>query len=167
MTGVDLLALGVLCLALLRGLFIGLVREAFSLGGIAAACIMTRLFAAPLGEWITEVGRGSLPPSAGPWIAGGILVIASLVVVALVGRGLRKGLKAVGLGWADRMGGALLGTAEGMVAVAVALFLATSLLGRDHLALRDSHSLALLEQVEVLARKQDWKSIDVAAPPPL
>lgn len=167
MTTVDLLALGVLSLALLRGLFIGLVREAFSLGGIAAACIMTRLFAAPLGDWIVGLGRGTVHASAAPWIAGALLVIASLVVVALVGRLLRRGLQAAGLGWADRMGGAVLGTAEGAVAVAVALFLASSLLGREHRALRDSHSLALLEQVEILARERDWKSIDVAAPPPL
>ena len=50
---VDVAALAILILAVLRGLFIGLIREVSSLGGLAAACIAVRLGAAPAADWPT------------------------------------------------------------------------------------------------------------------
>ncbi len=41
---VDLLAAVAVAIGLLRGLFLGLVREAFSLGSIAAACMVASFF---------------------------------------------------------------------------------------------------------------------------
>ncbi len=49
---VDLAALAILIAAVVRGLFIGMIREVFSLAALAAACIAVRFGAAPAGDWM-------------------------------------------------------------------------------------------------------------------
>ena len=164
MSPVDLLAAVAVAIGLLRGLFLGLIREAFSLGSIAAACIVARLFAAAAGAWLVRLSDGAIGASA-PWIAGGALAVATIASVVSAGRFLARGVKAAGFSWADRAGGALLGAAEGALLVVVLLGVVTAIVGRDHDAIRGSHSLEALEHLEVLVQNRDWKEIDVAAPP--
>ena len=52
MTALDAIVVAVMTIALVRGLWIGMVRELFSLGAIVAACIAVRLFAGDGGEWL-------------------------------------------------------------------------------------------------------------------
>jgi uncharacterized membrane protein required for colicin V production len=87
-------------------------------------------------------------------------------VVTSLGRVIRRGVRAVGLGFADRVGGALLGTAEGVLVVALLLTFVTGYLGRDHPALADTRTLAAMEQLELLAREIPAADHDVASPPP-
>ena len=163
MAPVDLLALCVLSIAVLRGLFLGLIRESFSLAAIGAACIAVRWFAEPAAAWLEAASDGRIGALAAPWIAGAGVAIAAAAAVAITGRLLRRGARAVGLGLVDRAGGALLGAAEGSLVVAVLLVLATTLLGRNHPVFEGTRSLAALERVEVLA--SGARDIDVAAPP--
>jgi uncharacterized membrane protein required for colicin V production len=83
----------------------------------------------------------------------------------MTGRWLRRGVKAAGFNWADRVGGAVLGAAEGTLLVVILIGLATSFLGRDHASFRGSHSLNALEHLEAMAQDRDWPDIDVSAPP--
>ena len=71
MAPVDLLALCVLSIAVLRGLFLGLIREAFSLAAIGAACVAVRWFAEPAAAWLearaaAASARSRRPGSRGP-----------------------------------------------------------------------------------------------------
>jgi membrane protein required for colicin V production len=160
---VDLLALAVLGVAVLRGLFLGLIREAFSLAAIGAACIAVRWFTQPAAEWVQAASDGRIGELAAPWLAGAGVALAAAVAVAVTGRVLRRGARAVGLGLVDRAGGALLGAAEGALVVAVLLVLATTVLGRDHPAFERTRSLAALERAEGLVA--GVRDVDVAAPP--
>jgi uncharacterized membrane protein required for colicin V production len=164
MAPVDLLALCVLSIAVLRGLFLGLIREAFSLAAIGAACVAVRWFVDPAAIWLDAATDGRVGPLAAPWIAGTGVAIGAAAGVAITGRVLRRGARAVGLGLVDRAGGALLGAAEGSLVVAVLLVLATTLLGRDHPAFESTRSLAALERVESVAL--GMRDTAVAAPPP-
>ena len=163
MAPVDLLALSVLSIAVLRGLFLGLIREAFSLAAIGAACVAVRWFAGPAATELEAATGGRVGDLAAPWIAGAGVAIAAAAAVAITGRVLRRGARAVGLGLVDRAGGALLGAAEGSLVIAVLLVLATTVLGRDHPVFENTRSLAALERVEGLAISA--RDIDVAAPP--
>ena len=165
MSPVDLLAAVAIAVALLRGLFLGLVREAFSLGSVAAACIVARLYANPLGDWLVRVSDGSIGNGVAPWIAGAALAVASIAAVVAAGRWVKRGVMAAGFNWADRAGGAVLGAAEGALLVVVVLALVTTIVGRDHDAIRGSRCLDALERLEMLAQNREWKEIDVAAPP--
>ena len=164
MAPIDLLAAAVVSIALLRGLFLGLVREAFSLGSIAAAIIAARLFAPTVGDWLVRVSDSSIGPTIAPWVAGAVVVVSTIAAVGMAGRWIRRGVSAAGFSWADRAGGAVLGAAEGALLVVVLLGLATSFLGRDHASVQGSHCLVALEHLESVAEDSDWRDIDVAPP---
>lgn len=161
----DLVAAVILGIAALRGLFLGLIREAFSIGALAAAVVAARVFGTPFGEWLVAASGERLGAGAAPWVGGALLAIAAIVVVALVGRVVRSGARAAGLGWADRIGGAALGTAEGAIAFGVLLIVVSTFLGRDHALLAESKSLALLERFETRDESRAIDASDVAAPP--
>lgn len=159
---IDLVALGIVALALLRGAWIGLIREGLSLATVAAATIVTRLYASSVSVWITERTGGELTGRTALWIGGVLLVVATIVVLALVGRLLRRGAEAAGLGWADRLGGSALGAAEGAIVASILVVIALWLVGPDHAATRHAKSVELVE------RLRGWREADpapsVAAP---
>lgn len=161
---VDFVVGAILGVAALRGLFRGLTREAISIASLAAACVMVRLFAAPGAAWLVAASDGGVGPIAAPWIVGILLAIATLFAGALLARVLRGGARAVGLGWADHAGGAVLGAAEGVLLSAVLLLIAVNVLGRDHAFVSGSQSLAALIELERVA-EAGRSDVDVAAPP--
>jgi membrane protein required for colicin V production len=163
---VDLAVAVILGIALLRGLFLGLVREAFSIAALAAACVVVRSYAEPAGDRLVDLSGGQIGPAVAPWLAGAVLGVASIAAVAIVGRMVQRGARAAGLGWADRAGGAVLGAAEGALVAGVLLLVAVGVLGRDHPLIAGSRSIAALEQLERYAGEGDLREIDVAAPPP-
>ena len=150
---VDLAALAILILAVLRGLFIGLIREVFSLGALAAACIAVRLGAVPAADWMLlnlPFEMGSLTARV---VAGVVIAIAVVVLVAGVGRVLRRGVRWAGLGFADRLAGGVLGAAEGSLVIVILMLLGIALVGRDHPHLADSRTLAAFENAERLVQQ--------------
>jgi membrane protein required for colicin V production len=163
---VDLVVAAILAVALLRGLFLGLIRETFSIAALGGAIVVVRLFAAPAADWLLATTNGSVGPSAAPWIAGAALAIATVAGVAIVGRLLQRGARAAGLGWADRAGGAVLGSAEGLLVAGLLLVILSAAIGRDHPFVAGSRSITALEEVERLAAERELPQIDVAAPPP-
>jgi membrane protein required for colicin V production len=160
---VDLVALAILGIAALRGLFLGLVREVFSLAALAGAVVAVRWLDAPFAAWLeANTALETLPAQ----IAAGIaIVIGVLALGALLGRLLRRGVRAAGLGLSDRVAGGLLGAAEGAVVVALLVALGAALFGRDQPPLAGSRTLAAFERAESAARGAEAER-DVAAPPP-
>lgn len=155
----------ILVIASLRGLFLGLVRQAFSLAGIAGAYIAVRVFARPLGDWLLEVSSGGIAPGLAPWLAGAVLIVLTIGFVTGIGRIARRGVRAVGLGGIDRLGGALLGAAEGAVIVALLLVMGGRSFGWDHPAIANTRTLEALEQMQLLASQDPPAEPDVASPP--
>ncbi len=157
-----MLALGVLAIALLRGLLIGAVREAFSLGALAAATIAVRLWSQPAAEWLAERFGWELGPLGWRIAAGVGIVIAVVFGIAIVGRFVRKGIRAAGLGMADRLAGGVLGAAEGALVVSLLVLLGLTFVGRDHPLLEDSRAVEAFETAREVARGEGMP--DVAAP---
>ena len=160
----DIAAVAIIAAATVRGLFIGLVREAFSLASLGSAYMAVQLFTLPAADWLTQVSGGNVGPSIAPWVAGASLVVGTITTVILVGRAIRRTLHAAGLNWADRFGGSLLGAAEGILVVGILVVLGTQVLGRDHPAFSKTACLATLEEIERVSAESDI-DIDVAAPP--
>ncbi|MBM3345504.1 MAG: CvpA family protein [Betaproteobacteria bacterium] len=119
MTWFDYAVLAVLGLSLLWSLMHGFVRELVSVAGWVAAFVLAMTFAQAL--------AGLLPVSLGPFLAGLsaflIIFIGVWVLSGLIGMILSKVVKAAGLGWADRMLGALFGLVRGLVIVLVMVML--------------------------------------------
>jgi len=160
----DIAAVAIIAAASLRGLFIGLIREGFSLASLGGAYMAVQLFTLPTAEWLQETTDGNIGASIAPWVAGASLAIGTVIVIVFVGRGLHRTLKAAGLSWADRFAGGLLGAAEGVLVAGILLVLGTEVLGRDHAALSQTTSLAALEEFERVSEESEI-DIDVAAPP--
>ena len=162
---VDIVVGTIIGIACLRGFFMGLIREAFSLASLGAAYMAVRAFVGPVAEWVGEISDGRISEALEPWVAGALLVLVTIGVVTTIGRILRRGARAVGLGFVDRVGGALLGATEGVLVVAVLIMLVGDRVGRDHPAIADSRTLAALEHMELLARETPPADVDVASPP--
>lgn len=163
MPPLDLVVLVVVGLLALRGLLRGAVREAFALGALAAAVLAVRFFEPAA----TALLEPRLAPHLSPPVVRGLAIVlvagVALVAVSAAGAFVRRGLHAVGLGLADRVGGAALGVAEGALAVAIALSLAGGLLGADHPWLRASEAYGWLARARG-ERGADARLPDVAAP---
>jgi membrane protein required for colicin V production len=144
---VDIAAASVLAIAALRGLWIGLVRELFSLAALAAACFAVHSLTEPVGERIASAAK--IDPLAGQALGGAAVAVGAIVLVGLLGLVLRRTLHIAGLGLADRIAGCVLGTAEGAVVVAVGILVATLMFGRAEPALARSYSLAAFERLEI------------------
>jgi len=160
----DIAAAGIIAAAGLRGLFIGLLREGFSLASLACAYLAVQMFTIPAAGWLELASEGSINANVSPWIAGAAIAIGTVSLVVMVGRALQKTVHAAGLGWADRISGGFIGVAEGALLAGILLVLGTEVLGREHGAFRDTKSLALLEEFERASAESDFK-IDVASPP--
>jgi membrane protein required for colicin V production len=144
----DALAAAVLAIAALRGLWIGAVREAFSLAALALAALAVRGWREPAARWLDLHGPFEMTELAAQILAVLGLGLASLLAVAIVGRLMRRGVRGAGLGLLDRLAGLLLGAAEGAVVVAALTVGLAALLGRDDDALAGTRTLAALEKAE-------------------
>jgi membrane protein required for colicin V production len=162
---VDIVVGTLIGIACLRGFFLGLIREAFSLVSLGAAYMAVRAFVGPVAGWVGEISAGRINQALEPWVAGALLVLVTIGVVTTIGRIVRRGARAVGLGFVDRVGGGLLGATEGVLVVAVLMMLVSDRIGRDHPAIAESRTLAALEQMELLARQAPPAEVDVASPP--
>lgn len=161
---IDRVSLAIVALAALRGLWLGLLREAFSIGALAAAFVAVKLWTDPASEWLLAQAPFGLSLSdRQAQIAGGALVglTAALVVVA-IGGFVRKRVHATSLGILDRVLGGALGAAEGALVVAVVLIGVVAFVGPEHEVLADSRSVELLGRARLFADELP----DVAAPPP-
>ena len=148
MTPLDGIVLTVIVAALARGLFIGLVREGFSMVALAAAVLITRATAPTAGSWLNEQTGGQIGELAAPWLAGFVIALTTAALAGLVGRLARKGVRLAGLSWFDRVGGGALGPAEGTLVSVLVVLGAVWIVGRDHPGVAESRSLAAYDAVQ-------------------
>ncbi len=144
----DIVAAAVLALAALRGIWIGAVREAFSLAGLAAAAFVVRSWRQPAAAWLDAHGPFEVTELAAAILAALGLGLGTLLAVGIAGRLVRRGVRGAGLGVVDRLAGGLLGSAEGAVVMAAFVLGLAALLGREDDALAGTRSLAALEALE-------------------
>jgi membrane protein required for colicin V production len=160
---IDAAALAVLGIAALRGLALGLVREAFSLGSIAVAYVTVLLYSGRLAQWIERETNGEIGALVAPWLAGAAIVVVGIAATVILGRLGKRGVRLAGLGWIDRAGGVVLGSAEGLLVVGILLSIASAVLGREHPVFASSRSLVAFERFQNLATTGEWPLPDVAA----
>ena len=121
MTAFDLMAIGVVGVSTVLAFWRGFVRVAMSLVAWVAAVILAIHYSSAVGEMLPEFG-GS--PAAGYIVAFALILVGILVVGTLMGWLLAKLIRAIGLGFLDRILGALLGMARGVLIVVIAVLIA-------------------------------------------
>ena len=110
---VDVILMVVLAVATIVGLVKGLVRQVIELAGIVAAFVLAMVFAG----WLAETLRlhTPLPYSPSLVIAFGLLLIGGIVGSHFIAIGVQKVVRMTFLGWFDRLCGAALGLAVGLI----------------------------------------------------
>ena len=119
MTGFDFAVMAILLVSLLFGLWRGLVYEVLSLMGWPVAFVLSKLFAgsvAPMMPGTQETMRVTL--------AYAVVFVAALIVWGVLAWLLSRLVKAVGLGWLDRMLGGLFGVLRGGLVMLALVWLA-------------------------------------------
>ena len=109
----------------------------------------------PISIQLTELSNGQIGPGPAPWIAGALIAVATVLAIGMLGRGLRRGARAVGLSWADRLGGIALGGAEGILLAALVVLATSWILGTGHPAIADSRSVEFYEDLQAYVRDRD------------
>jgi membrane protein required for colicin V production len=145
---IDMIALAVIALAIARGVWIGLIREGLSLVAIGLCTIVTRLFVDPLSLQLAQLTGGDISGKAALWIAGLLLIMATVLVCGVAARLMKRGAQFAGLGWADRVGGGALGFAEGAIVAVVIVLIALWLVDPDHVAMKGARSVELVEELQ-------------------
>ena len=119
MTGFDFAVIAILAVSLLFGLWRGLVYEVLSLAGWPVAFVLSKLFAgnvAPMMPGTQETMRITL--------AYAVVFVAALIMWGVLVWLLSRLVKAVGLGWLDRVLGGLFGVLRGGLVMLVLVWLA-------------------------------------------
>lgn len=119
MTWFDFAVMAILLVSLTLGVWRGLVYEVLSLAGWPIAFVLSRLYAgeiAPLMPLMQETMRLAL--------AYAVVFIAALIVWGMLAWLFSRLMKAVGLGWLDRMMGALFGALRGVLVILALVWLA-------------------------------------------
>ncbi|MCS5635081.1 MAG: CvpA family protein [Myxococcota bacterium] len=164
LTLLDGIVLVVLLIAIARGIFIGMVRECFSIAGLGAAVLAVRFGLIPVSASLEELSQGAIGPTLAPWIAGTLLAIGAIALMASISRLVQRGVRAAGLSWLDRSGGAALGAAEGVLVGMLIILGTTFVMGREHPLVDGSRSLTFYDAARVyLGEKADGLP-SVAAP---
>lgn len=139
MTAFDWIIVAVLGLSALLGLWRGLMREVFSVGGWVAGIALAIRYAAPLGDWLP---RDFAWPALRTGLAALGIVVACLFVAAALGWLVHKLVAAARLSGTDRALGALFGLLRGVLIVLAAVFLASRTALAEQPAWREAKLLA-------------------------
>jgi membrane protein required for colicin V production len=130
MTAFDFIVIGVVVLSTLLAFMRGFMRVVVSLAALVVAALAAIHFSAPAGRLLPEFG-GS--PATRYIVAFALIAIAVLIVGAVVGWVLSRLVRAIGLGFLDRLLGAVVGLARGVLIAVLGVLLAglTSLPRQD------------------------------------
>jgi len=116
----DLLVLAVVAGCAVLGMIWGAVRLATLVAAVGAGVLAGRW----AGPSAAELVGGSAQGGTGRILTIGAVAMAAAILVWLAGKGLRRALKALHLGWADRVAGLLVGAAAAAVVLALLFGLA-------------------------------------------
>ena len=112
MTGFDYVAIGIVALSLLFGLWRGVVGEVIALLAWGLAIFAAVKFGATIGHWIfTGVGDPALRTLAGCVV----IFVGVLIVMALIRMLIGSMVKALGLSVSDRILGMVFGLVRGVL----------------------------------------------------
>ena len=121
MTIFDLVVFGVVVLSALFGLARGFMRVVVSLAAWVFAFLLAIHLSTPFGAMLPDFGDS---PTARYVVAFALIVIVVLLIGALLGWMLYRLVRAIGLGFLDRLLGGVVGVARGVLIVVIGVLVA-------------------------------------------
>lgn len=120
MNWLDVLLVMPLLFGLIRGLMRGLISEIIAIVVVILGVLGARFGAPAFSGWL--LSQFAWPQSVCDVVAYILLFLAIAIVLAIVAKLLNKFMKAIHLGWANRLAGGLFGTAKYALIVLVVVF---------------------------------------------
>jgi membrane protein required for colicin V production len=120
-TAFDFIVFGVVVLSTLFGFARGFMRVVVSLAALVFAVLLAVNLSIPLGAMLPDFGAS---PAVRYVVAFAVIVIVVLLIGALLGWSLYRLVRAIGLGFLDRLLGAVVGMARGVLIVVIGVLVA-------------------------------------------
>jgi membrane protein required for colicin V production len=117
MNWVDIVIIIYLGISVLTGLMEGLIRTVLSVLGVIVGIILASHFYKQLGNILTFISNKNWANIT----AFIIILVAVMIVAAIIGLILRSVIKAIMLGWVDKVGGAVVGLFLGALSIGALL----------------------------------------------
>lgn len=149
MTWLDILLLLPLLIGLVRGLMRGLISELIAITAVVLGFVGARLWGADFAHWLMQ--QFTWPEAVCNTVAYALIFLAIAVVLNILGRLFSKLLKAIHLGFINRLFGGLFGVAKYGLVVLVVTFCLHSIDSRWHILNSDlkAKSVVYPEAVEL------------------
>lgn len=120
MNWLDVLLLIPLLIGLVRGLMRGLVTEVIAILVVIIGVLGARLFAPPFSTWMHK--QFAWQGEVCDVVAYALIFLSIAIVLAILARLLSKFLKAIHLGWANRLFGGVFGICKYAILVLIVVF---------------------------------------------
>ena len=120
MNWLDVLLLIPLLIGLVRGLMRGLVTEVIAMLVVIICVLGARLFAPPFSTWMHK--QFAWQGEVCDVVAYVLIFLSIAIVLAILARLLSKFLKAIHLGWANRLFGGIFGICKYAILVLIVVF---------------------------------------------
>ncbi len=120
MNWLDVLLLIPLLIGLVRGLMRGLVTEVIAILVVIIGVLGARLFAPPFSTWMHK--QFAWQGEVCDVVAYVLIFLSIAIVLAILARLLSKFLKAIHLGWANRLFGGIFGICKYAILVLIVVF---------------------------------------------
>ena len=142
MNWLDIVILLPLLIGLVRGLMKGLVTEIIAIVAVVLGFIGAKLWGADFSAWILQ--QFTWPQPVCDAVAYALLFIGITLALNLVGRLISKLLKAINLGWVNRLLGGAFGVGKWAVIVLALVFCVNKLDTQFHFLKPELKSASLL-----------------------
>lgn len=119
MNYLDIIILLPIAYGLIRGLMLGFVKELTSIAGVIAGIIAAKIWAPIFATKIMTVLEA--PDWLGQSLAYVLLFVGVALLFKVVARILQKFLRAISLGWLDKLAGGLFGGLKWLLVISVVL----------------------------------------------
>lgn len=117
MNWLDIIIIIALIVPIFTGLMQGLIKAALSLAGIIVGVVLASNFYETVGGWLAFISNEDVAN-----IVAFIIILALVFIIAqVVAFFLRATIKALTLGWVDRVGGAVFGFIMGAILISALL----------------------------------------------
>jgi len=153
----DILILLPLVYGLIRGLMRGMIAELNAVLALVVGVVGARLWGPQLALWMQNTYHWQLHLCNTLSYISIFLVVA--IVLNLIGAALQKLLKAIKLGWVNRLLGAVCGTLKWSIIVLVLIFIVGQVDSQFHLMPKELTQQSIVYQPALDSANHIWKQV--------
>lgn len=121
MNWLDVILLLPLLVGLVRGLMRGLISEVIAIAVVILGVVGARFAAPPFSEWLLQ--QFAWPQGVCDVVAYTLIFLAIAILLSILAKGLTRFMRAIHLGWANRLTGGLFGICKYGVLVLIVVFI--------------------------------------------